>query len=150
MARAALDLPEPSRASLVEAWQDLRPWPEAALVLATLKARGYSLSLLSNGDTAMLRALLTKLPAVIDQVFSSQQAGFYKPHPSIYALPLQSLALDASELLHVAGSPTDVLGAKAAGISCAWSNRQRQPALDRDRPADYEMSDLSQLLEILE
>lgn len=150
LARADLQMNDETRTVLVDAWRDLQPWPEATDVLNTLKARGYTLGLLSNGDTNMLRALLLKLPAVLGHGFSSEQAGYYKPHPDIYALPLKSLNLQAKEILHVAGSPTDVLGAKAAGLDCAWSNREGQPHLDPAHAADYEMKDLAGLLDILQ
>lgn len=150
LARFRLEIEDASRISLLDIWRKLQPWPEASDVLNRLKARGYALGLLSNGDTELLQALLAKLPPVIDHIFSSEQAGFYKPHPGIYALPLKSLNLKANEILHVAGSPTDVLGTKAAGLPCAWSNREQQPYLDPSYRADYEMRDLSDLLDFLE
>lgn len=149
LARSKSNLPEPSRMQLVNAWQSLQPWPEAPFVLDALKARGYTLGLLSNGDIAMLQALLKKLPPVFDHVFSSEQAGYYKPHPSVYTLPLQALQVHANQVLQVAGSATDALGTKAAGLSCAWSNRNHEPLIDPTYPVDYDMPDLSQLLEIL-
>jgi 2-haloacid dehalogenase len=149
LTRSKLDLPESLRAQLVNAWQDLQPWPEAPHVLDSLKAHGYRLGLLSNGDTAMLHAVSKNLPPVFDYVYSSEQAGYYKPHPAVYALPLRSLQLRADEVLHVAGSATDALGAKAAGLGCAWSNRNHEPILDPSYPVDYNMPDLSQLLEVL-
>ena len=149
LTRSKLDLPESLRAQLVNAWQDLRPWPEAPRVLDAIKVRGYALGLISNGDTVMLLALLKRLPPVFDHVFSSEEAGYYKPHPAVYALPLQSLQLKADEVLHVAGSATDAFGAKAAGLGCAWSNRNHEPLLDPNYPVDYNMPDLTRLLEIL-
>ncbi len=150
LTRFHLELDETKHRYLLDAWLDLKPWPEAHAVLNTLKARGYALGLLSNGDTEALHILLMNLPPVIDHIFSSEQAGYYKPHPNVYALPVQNLQLGAKELLHVAGSPTDVLGTKAAGLDCAWSNREQQPHLDTSYVADYEMRDLSGLLEFLD
>lgn len=150
LTRSHLELDETKRTLLLEAWLNLQPWPEAHNALNTLKARGYILGLLSNGDTGALHRLSMKLPPVIDHIFSSEQAGYYKPHPSVYTLPLQSLHLKANELLHVAGSPTDVLGTKAAGLPCAWSNREQQPYLDTSYVADYEMRGLSDLPDFLE
>ena len=135
--------------SLRRAWLSLRPWGEAAEVLTSLKERGHILGLLSNGDTALLHELMKKLPPVFEYVFSSEQAGYYKPHPSIYELPFQTPDLRGVDLLHVAGSPTDVLGAKSAGLRCAWSNRFDQPYLDLNLRADHEMNDLRGLLRIL-
>jgi 2-haloacid dehalogenase len=129
LARAKLTLTETDRSAWRATWLHLRPWPEAPTVLTTLKARGYTLGLLSNGDAAQLEALRQHLPDVFSWVFSSEQAGYYKPHPQIYALPLNALAVPAEAVWHVAGSPTDVLGAKAAGLKCLWSNREQQPIL---------------------
>lgn len=150
LSRHKIEAADPVRESLVAAWRNLTPWGEAAGVLESLHARGYVLGLLSNGDTAMLQALTKKLPSVFTHIFSSEQAGWYKPHPGVYALPVRTLGLKPDELLHVAGSPTDVLGTKSAGLRCAWSNRQGQPHLDPDLRADYVMKDLRGLLEIFE
>jgi 2-haloacid dehalogenase len=115
----------------------------------SIKARGYTLGVLSNGDMKMLETLIKRLPPVIEHIFSSEQAGYYKPHPSVYALPLQTLSLAADQVLHVAGSATDTLGTKAAGLNCAWSNRNHESLIDPNYSVDFDMPDLRQLLEIL-
>jgi 2-haloacid dehalogenase len=150
LARTNRDIADAARADLVRAWRALEPWPEAADALSAVNARGIPIGLLSNGDEDMLKALLVRLPPVITHVFSSEEAGHYKPHPSVYALPLTRLQLGAGDLLHVAGSVTDVLGAKAAGLTCVWSNRRREPLLDPGLPADHEMPDLSRLPALLD
>ena len=134
---------------LVAAWDALAPWPEANATLAALKDRGYAIALLSNGDEAMLRAGCARFDVAFDHVFASEQAGFYKPHPAIYAMPLTRLGLAASDVLHVAGSGNDAAGAKVAGLRCAWSNRAGEPMLEPDARPDHEMRDLAGLLAIL-
>ncbi len=136
-------LPEPVRSDLVRAWRALEPWPEARDALVAIKARGYTMGLLSNGDEDMLQSLLRKLPVVFDHLFSSEEAGCYKPHPDVYALPLQRLQLKPHEILHVAGSVTDVIGTKASGFTCVWSNRRGEPLLDERYAPDHEVRDLS-------
>lgn len=149
LVRYNMTLSESLQTDLLNAWQTLQPWPEAAAVLDSIRARGYTLGVLSNGDTAMLNTLVRRLLPVIEHIFSSEQAGYYKPHPSVYALPLRSLALAADQVLHVAGSATDALGTKAAGLNCAWSNRNHEPLIDPNYSVDFDMPDLRQLLEIL-
>jgi 2-haloacid dehalogenase len=149
LTRSKLDIPDSVRSHLSQAWLTLQPWPEASLVLVSLKSRGHTLGLLSNGDADQLHTLARQLPPVFDHIFSSEQAGYYKPHPSVYSLPLQSLQLKPGEVLHVAGSATDALGTKAVGLHCAWSNRNHDPHLDPSQPVDYEMPDLNPLLSIL-
>jgi 2-haloacid dehalogenase len=149
LVRCHVTLSESLQTDLLNAWQILQPWPEAASVMDSIKARGYTLGVLSNGDMKMLETLIKRLPPVIEHIFSSEQAGYYKPHPSVYALPLQTLSLAADQVLHVAGSATDALGTKAAGLNCAWSNRNHEPLIDPNYSVDFDMPDLRQLLEIL-
>ncbi len=148
LAHAQLELTEVERESLVEAWNWLRLWPDAGKVLSAVKACGYEVGLLSNGDDAMLHAFSAQLPIACD-IFSSERAGKYKPHAAVYALPVAKLGLRSDDILHVAGSPTDVMGAKAAGLRVAWSNRLGERVLAPELAPDYEFGNLSGVLEVL-
>ena len=147
--RAQINMDETSCQSLVAAWDRLQLWPEAAEVLRTVRERDYQVGLLSNGDEVMLQTLASRLPIHCDHIFASEQAGYYKPHPSIYELPLKALGMTSDQILHVAGSATDVMGAKAAGLHCAWSNRKQDKVLDDRYQADYEFENLLGLLDVL-
>lgn len=149
LSRVQVDLAETSRQSLVSEWNQLKLWPEAAQVLVEVKNRGYAVGLLSNGDETMLQTLAAQLPIQCDHIFSSEQAKNYKPHPGIYKLPLETLKLAANQVLHVAGSATDVTGTKAAGLPCVWSNRKHDQVLDIRYQADYEFENLLDLLDVL-
>lgn len=135
------------RDNLVLAWYRLRPWPEANEVLTALAAKGYPLAILSNGDVDMLEALASGFDQSFDHVFSSERCGRYKPHPSVYAMPLR--ALDIDNYLHVAGSSNDVIGARAAGISCYWSNRQNDRVMLPAFAPSHQGPDLTGLLAIV-
>lgn len=148
-AGAGLPLSAPDAEELVAAWNHLTPWPEAQRTLTELKARGHALAMLSNGDEDMLRAASAMFECRFDHFFASDRAGVYKPHPAIYALPMERLGLDARDVLHVAGSGNDVLGAKLAGLRCAWSNRAGDRMIDPAVQPDHEMRDLGGLLEFL-
>ena len=148
-ARAGIELTGEQGAALEAAWDRLPPWPEAKATLAELKARGYRLGILSNGDEEMLRALAASSGIDFDHILASDHAGHYKPHPSVYALPRERLRLEPREVLHVAGSGNDVLGCKLAGLPCAWSNRHGDRMIDPGVRADREMHDLAGLLEFL-
>ena len=119
--RYGLEVHAGLRDELVHAWYPLTPWPETNAVLAALKSRGFALAILSNGDTDMLEALAAGIDTPFDHIFSSEQCGMYKPHPSIYGIPARLVGVD--DYLHVAGSANDVVGASAAGVRCYWSNR---------------------------
>ncbi len=141
---------ESTRAQLTNAWDALAPWPEASTVLAEVKARGYPIAVLSNGDEAMLRAVVQRLNVPFDHVFAADHAGVYKPHPAIYHLPVNRLNLAPEQILHVAGSARDVMGAKAAGLRCFWVNRNGDRVLDVALDADAVASDLTGLLDVLD
>lgn len=134
---------------LVAAWDRLVPWPEAASTLAAVKSRGYATAVLSNGDEAMLESGACVFDVAFDHILASDRAGYYKPHPAVYALPTSELGIAASDVLHVAGSGVDAMGAKLAGLRCAWSNRAGDPPTDADVPADAEFRDLSGLVAML-
>lgn len=149
LGRFKRSLPTAERKELVNAWDRLVPWPEADHVLSVLKERGYRTGLLSNGDKAMLEALAEVFGAKIDYIFSCEETGRYKPHSDIYKLPLNLLGLSSDRMVHTATGPTDVLGAKAAGIPCAWANRTGDLVLDQTYHPDWEFPDLTGLLRIL-
>jgi 2-haloacid dehalogenase len=149
LGEANLACAETERDLLVAAWDALVPWTETAAVLTTLHRRGYPLALLSNGDESSLRALAGRLPVPMAGIYAGDQAGVYKPHPALYALPLQALSLSPDEVLHISGSVGDTLGARAAGLPCYWSNRRGKHLYDPALRPTYEYPDLRGLLDVL-
>ena len=148
-AKHGLAIAPDTRARLVAAWDDLNPWPEADAAVTAVKAKGYRTAILSNGDQDMLEAVARHFSAGFDHILSSESAGKYKPHPAVYDLPTTLLGIAMDGVLHVAGSPNDVLGAVAAGMPCVWSNRHGDILLDPRYPPQAELSDLSGVPELL-
>lgn len=142
-ARNGIVIPADTRDALILAWDALQPWPEADAAVAAVKAKGCATAILSNGDQDMLTAVSGNFTAGFDHILSSETAGKYKPHPAVYDLPTTVLGIAKGDVLHVAGSPNDVLGAVAAGMRCAWSNRHGDRLLDPRYPPAHELSDLS-------
>jgi len=147
LARHELALDEAAREKLIGAWNALSPWPEADAVLSALKAKGFRLAILSNGDQDMLEAVASEFETSFDEILSSERCGAYKPHPSVYALPRE--ALGVGDYLHVAGSANDVIGARAAGVACYWSNRQGDRVLLPDCAPQHQGPNLGGLLDIV-
>jgi len=143
------ELDQAGREALVRAWDELEPWPEAAAVLKAVRQDGHRIAILSNGDQSMLEALAGRLDISFDAIYSAEAAGAYKPNPAIYQLPCDDLGIAQSEILHVAGSATDVMGAKSAGLPCAWSNRRGDHLLDPSLAPDFTFPNLRGLLDVL-
>lgn len=133
---------------LVAIWERLPSWPEAVEVLQEVRRRPLTMGTLSNGDEAMLHALLGSLPVRFDCVISTE-GGKFKPHPSVYRKALDLLNARPEELLHVAGSHTDAMGATAAGITTLWANRAGEAVVDPRFAPAHESNDLRAVLELL-
>ena len=110
--------------SLVGAWRSLPPFPDVTPALTALKHR-YTLSVLSNGDAAMVRDVLRHggLEGFFSEVISAEEVGVYKPSPRVYAHAAERLATPPREVVLVSSNPFDVLGAKSAGMPSCWVNR---------------------------
>ena len=134
---------------LTAAWEDLPPWPEVVDVLRELRRRPLVLATLSNGDAAMLRALLARLPVPFDHILSSE-GGRFKPHPSVYRKALETLGVSPAEWLHVAGSATDAMGATASGIRTLWVNRFDEVVDDPRFSPAHQAVDLRGVLNVLD
>lgn len=147
--RADIKIDPETREGLVLAWDKLTPWPEADAAVAAVKAKGCQTAILSNGDQDMLEAVAGNFKTGFDHVLSSESAGKYKPHPSVYGLPTKLLGIAMADVLHVAGSPNDVLGAIVAGMRCVWSNRHKDVLLDPSYPAIRELPDLGGVPDLL-
>jgi 2-haloacid dehalogenase len=78
----------------IMAFRDVRP------ALDDLKSAGMKLAILSNGTPHMLAAAVanSQLTGHFDAVLSVEEVGVFKPHPSVYRLAPQRLALRAEEI----------------------------------------------------
>ena len=86
--------------------------------LTDLKVRGLILGLISNVDydiTSLLNE--TGLPALLQIIVTSQEAGFNKPQPEIFQGALRRAGVQASEAMYVGDQyRIDVVGANQAGM----------------------------------
>lgn len=144
-----IQINELQKKELMDIWISFHAWPEAKSVIDEIKNRGYLVAMLSNGDENMLLPLQKSTGITFDYLFSGDQVRCYKPNKKIYYNIFKGLELDINEHLHVAGSMFDVIGAKAAGLNCVWSNRYKEHLLDSRFKPDYEIFNLKELLNIL-
>ncbi len=102
-------------------WDELAPWPGAGSVLRGL-ARDRPLGVVTNCSEVLGRRAAALLGAPFSAVVTAESAGFYKPHSRIYMAGVEALHARPDEVLFVAGSPFDVVGAHAAGLPVVWHN----------------------------
>ena len=120
--------PEGVREDLMAAYLRLESFPEVKGALADLK--GVPLAILSNGAPEMLRAVVEheRLGDAFTAVISVEEAGIFKPHPSVYALAPKRLGVPKEAIGFVSSNGWDVAGAANFGFHAFWINRTANPA----------------------
>ena len=88
-------------------------FPDVAEALTALRER-YTLSVLSNGDLAVLQRIVSALNIPVHRMISVEQAGCYKPDQRVYRMAAELLSVDADDVLHVAAHAWDVRAAAVA------------------------------------
>jgi 2-haloacid dehalogenase len=132
---------------LMEAYLELKPWPDVTPVIDTLRRRGLRLALLANWTSAMQHACLqgAGLEAMFDFQLSTDRVKAYKPDPAAYRMGLEALRMDRQEIAFVAFGGWDAAGAKAFGYPTYWTNRLDLPPEELGVSADATHHDLSAL-----
>ena len=135
------------RPKLLEAYLALDAFPEARTALATLKARGLRLAILSNGTPRMLAAAVEAagIAGQLDAVLSVESVRRYKPRPEVYVLATDTLGLQPSEIAFVSSNRWDVMGAVSFGFRAYWVNRTGVPDEYQDFPPLQRIDDLTAL-----
>jgi len=139
------------RDDLLNAYLQLDCYPEVPEVLTRLKEGGMRTALLSNGSPEMLDAAVrnSKLEDLLDAVFSVDELGIFKPHPSVYQLAVDGLGVEPSQVSFQSSNAWDAAAAATFGFRVAWVNRFGQ-AEERlpDRP-DAQLRTLSELPDLV-
>jgi 2-haloacid dehalogenase len=91
------------RDQLMSLFVKLDPFPEVPNVLRKLKTAGMRTAILSSGSPAMLDGAVkaARLEPLLDAVLSVEEVGVYKPHPKVYQLAVDRLAIPASAITYV-------------------------------------------------
>lgn len=129
--------PENFGAELERRWAELAPWPEAPAVLGRIPV---PLAVATNCSVRLGRQAADRVGARFTVVETAESIGFYKPRPEVYRAVLQRLGTRPERTLFVAGSASDVPGAKAVGMPVYWHNRVGLPPRDDARPDFLERS----------
>ena len=124
-------------------------FPDVVESLAAMRGR-FTLSVLSNGDLAVLERIVSTLEIPVHRTISVEQAGCYKPDLRVYRRAAELLEAETSQILHVAAHAWDIRAAKAAGMRGAYVDRHGIPyaPFSGDQP-DLETAALTELAAIL-
>ena len=124
-----LDLTPDKRKQLMNAYLELKAWPDVLPALQSLKGMGIRLAPLSNLTPAILNASIKNsgLEGIFDQVLSTDRIETYKPDPRAYQMAIDAFKLKREEILFIPSSGWDAAGAKSFGYIAYWVNRLNLP-----------------------
>ena len=107
--------------------------PGAVDLAAAIKQSGMAFVVVTNNLIEEQRLKLEKcgLAAFVDDLVTSEEVGYAKPHRGIFESALTRAGATAHQAVMLGDSwDVDVLGAQAAGIRAVWFNRFKQPLAD--------------------
>ena len=126
-------------------FEDVELYPDVIPTFDAL-APHFKLGLLSNGNTYPERC---GLEGYFTFVVFSQDVQVEKPNPRIFEITAQRAGCELTQLLHIGDSvETDIAGARNAGVSSVWLNRE-SVLNDTETQPDYEVASLTEILVIL-
>jgi 2-haloacid dehalogenase len=116
------------RQQLMSSYLVLSAYPEVGETLWRLKEAKLKVAILSNGTPAMLAAAAASagIGDLIDAIISVEEVKVYKPHPSVYQLACETLAIPSAAICFVSSNGWDAYSAKAFGFRVLWCNRFNQ------------------------
>jgi 2-haloacid dehalogenase len=117
--------PDDVVAAVLGAFHQLDVHPDVPDGMRTLARGGLRLVTLTNGAASVGRGLLERagLADVVEAYLSVEEAGRWKPAPQAYRLASERTGVPTDRIALVAVHPWDTDGAKRAGMTSAWINR---------------------------
>lgn len=124
-----LDLGRDKREQLMQAFLEIKAWPDALPALKSLKDTGIRLVLLSNFTAAMLDAAVKNsgLVGIFEPHLTTDIVKAYKPDPRAYQMGIDAFGLAREEIAFAAFGGWDAAGAKSFGYPTFWVNRANLP-----------------------
>lgn len=144
-----LDLRPAARSAMMEAYLELKPWPDAAQALKTLKEAGIRLAFLSDFTAKMLDAAVKSsgLTGIFEEHLTTDRVSAYKPDPRAYQMALEAFAMKQQEIAFVASAGWDAAGAKWFGFPTVWLNRANIPMEELGVTPDVVGTSLTELVQ---
>ena len=149
--RMNLDLTADYEKRLMEQYAKLTTFDDSLKVLQTIKEKGISTAILSNGSREMLATVVESngLKPYLDEVVTVEDIHLFKTIPQVYELLLKTFPVKKEEVLFVSSNAWDALAAKWFGFDVFWVNRLGHPFEEIGEKPNYEGSSLSKVLEVI-
>jgi 2-haloacid dehalogenase len=128
---------------LLDAWAQLRPYPDVGFAVEAAKKRGLRPIVVTNAVESTARHALqhAQLDGSFEAVISANDVRVYKPNAAVYRLIGEHLGTEPDEVVFVSAHDWDASGARQAGFHTIWVQRGRTGQGRPERTID----DFSQL-----
>ena len=135
------------RKRLLNIYLQLGAYPEVAGMLKTLKGAGLKTAILSNGSPEMLASAVANagLDGVLDNVFSVEKLGIFKPDSRVYQMAVDDLGVPKERICFMSSNSWDACGGANFGFRVVWVNRFGQAEEGLPGQQEYEITNLSEL-----
>ena len=149
--RMNLELSSANEKRLMDQYAKLTGFADSLNVLKTIKEKGISTAILSNGSREMLATVVQSngLESYLDKVVTIEDVRLFKTAPQAYELLLKAFPVQKQEVLFVSSNAWDALAAKWFGFDVFWVNRLGHPFEEVGEKPTYEGKSLSEVLEAL-
>lgn len=149
--RLNLNLTPEHEKQLMDQYAKLTSLEDSLAVLKTIKAKGLSTAILSNGSREMLSTVVASngLESYLDKVVTIEDVRLFKTAPQSYELLLKAFPVKKEEILFVSSNAWDALAAKWYGFDVFWVNRLGHPFEEIGEKPNYEGNSLSKVLEFI-
>lgn len=125
-------------------FRELAPFNGVRELLSDLVDLDVQVGIITHGLTVKQAEKLVRLGLVryLDPkaIFISDQIGISKPNPKLYSTALQSLGLEAGQVMYVGDNPTnDIDPPRGLGMITVWArsaSKQREAQVDADHVID--------------
>ena len=136
---------------LLDLYKVLSTFKEVPSILQKLKEKNFKLAILSNGTPSLLNDLVksNNLDNIFDDLFSIEQVRIYKPDSKVYDMPIQKYHIEKNEVVFLSANTWDVSGGGNYGYQSIWLNRNKNIFDNLDYKPNFEIKNLSELLDII-
>ncbi|RLF88095.1 TIGR02253 family HAD-type hydrolase [Thermococci archaeon] len=129
-----------------------RLYPEVVDVLKELRSKGYHVGLITDSDNDYLKAHLEALGILnlFDSITTSEEAGFFKPHPRVFEVALKKAGVKGEEAIYVGDNPVkDCGGARQLDMLSVLVDRTGEKR-ELWKECEFVVSDLREVIKIVE
>lgn len=136
---------------LMSSYMELEAYSEVIEVLKTLKEKGISTAILSNGSNDMLEAAVenSKLYNYLDKVFSIEEIEKFKPNREVYKIINNKMNVENNEVVFFSSNGWDIAGAASYGFNTIWINRFSKQIDNLDSKPSIVVKDLKEAIKFI-